>query len=102
MTAIIYFGEMAIPILLAIILLATMTFRFSSAVALSAGSVGGQYLVPRFVFYDFAPTQHGCTARTTVLAIYRHHSSSIIASIHPGNFGVSTTLWDHVFRTVLL
>jgi sterol desaturase/sphingolipid hydroxylase (fatty acid hydroxylase superfamily) len=63
MTAIIYFGEMAVASLFAIILIATSALRMSFAVAFFAGGVVvwtlGEYAVHRFVLHDLMPTQHG-------------------------------------------
>jgi sterol desaturase/sphingolipid hydroxylase (fatty acid hydroxylase superfamily) len=63
MTAIIYFGEMAVAFLLAIILIAISTFRIGFAVALFAGGVVAwtfsEYVVHRLMLHDLMPTQHG-------------------------------------------
>jgi hypothetical protein len=62
MTALIYFGEMLVASLLAIVLLAISQLRMSSDAVLFAG--GGvawtlaEYLVHRFVLHGFAPTEH--------------------------------------------
>src|SRR6202166_1608122 len=62
MTAIIYFGEMLVASLLAIILLAISQLRMSSDAVLFAGGVLAwtlaEYLVHRFVLHGFAPTEH--------------------------------------------
>ena len=62
MTAILYFGEMLVASLLAIVLLAISQLRMSSDAVLFAG--GGvawtlaEYLVHRFALHGFAPTEH--------------------------------------------
>src|SRR5260370_18413943 len=62
MTAIIYFGEMLVASLLAIVLLAVSKVGMSSDAALFVGGVVGwtlaEYLVHRFVLHGFAPTEH--------------------------------------------
>ena len=62
MTAIIYFGEMLVVSILAIVLLAISQLRMSSGAALFAGGVVAltlaEYLVHRFVPHGFAPTEH--------------------------------------------
>jgi len=63
MTAFIYFGEMLVASLLAIVLLALSPFRMSSNVALLAAGVVtwtlAEYVVHRFVLHGLLPTQHG-------------------------------------------
>jgi sterol desaturase/sphingolipid hydroxylase (fatty acid hydroxylase superfamily) len=63
MTAIIYFSEMLVASLLAILLLAISHFRMSLDAALFVGGVVGwtfaEYLVHRFVLHGLAPIQHG-------------------------------------------
>jgi surface polysaccharide O-acyltransferase-like enzyme len=63
MTAIIYFGEMLVASLLAIVLLAISPFRLSSdATLFAAGIVAwtlAEYVVHRFVLHGLLPTQHG-------------------------------------------
>ena len=63
MTPVVYFGEMLVASLLAILLLVISHFRISSDAALFAGGVVGwtfaEYLVHRFVLHGLAPTQHG-------------------------------------------
>src|SRR3981189_3391373 len=62
MTAIIYFGEMLVASLLAIILLAISPLRMSSDAVLFGGGVVtwtlAEYVVHRFVLHGFAPTEH--------------------------------------------
>ena len=62
MTAIIYFGEMLVASVLAIVLLAISQLRMSSGAALFAGGVVAltlaEYVVHRFVLHGFAPTEH--------------------------------------------
>src|SRR6266851_1171047 len=62
MTAIIYFGEMLVASLLAIVLLAISQLRMSSNAVLFAGGVVAltlaEYVVHRFVLHGFAPTEH--------------------------------------------
>jgi hypothetical protein len=62
MTAIIYFGEMLVASLLAIVLLAISQLRMSSDAVLFAGGVVAltlaEYVVHRFVLHGFAPTEH--------------------------------------------
>jgi hypothetical protein len=61
-TAIIYFGEMLVASLLAIVLLAISQLRMSSDAVLFAGGVVAwtlaEYVVHRFVLHGFAPTEH--------------------------------------------
>jgi surface polysaccharide O-acyltransferase-like enzyme len=68
MTAFIYFGEILVASLLAIVLLAISPFRLSSdATLFAAGIVAwtfAEYVVHRFVLHGLLPTQHG-----------RHHAS---------------------------
>src|ERR1017187_10855904 len=62
MTAIVYFGEMLVASLLAIVLLAISQLSMRSEAALFAGGVVAltfaEYLVHRFVLHGFAPTEH--------------------------------------------
>ena len=62
MTAIIYFGEILVASLLAIVLLALSRLRMSSDAVLFAGSVVAwtlaEYVVHRFVLHGFTPTEH--------------------------------------------
>src|SRR5260370_29210674 len=154
MTGIIYFGEMVVASLLAIVLLAISQLRMSSDAVLFAGGVVAwtlaEYAVHRFVLHGFAPIEHrlhhanpDCAVLTIFWQIWicfalvyliagdafvavaviayawylfvhhcahhgpdklpfplpKHHQS------HPRfatrNYGVSTTLWDHVFGTML-
>ena len=154
MTAIIYFCEILIAPILAIILLATTTLKVSEAVVLfSGGAVGwslGEYGVHRFVLHNLAPKQHRIHHARSHKAIVRifwqiwvcfavvyliaggvflagtlvayawylfvhhcaHHSPDTLPksllkhhnSHHQfarRNYGVSTTLWDHVFKTII-
>jgi surface polysaccharide O-acyltransferase-like enzyme len=62
MTALIYFGEMLVASLLAIVLLAISPFTVSSNAALFATGVAAwtlaEYVVHRFVLHGLVPTQH--------------------------------------------
>ena len=62
MTAIIYFGEILVASLLAIVLLTISQLRMSSDAVLFAGGVVAstlaEYIVHRFVLPGFAPTEH--------------------------------------------
>src|SRR3979409_2274722 len=62
MTAIIYFGEMLVASLLAIVLLAISPLRMSSDAVLFAGGVVAltlaEYVVHRFVLHGFVPIEH--------------------------------------------
>ena len=62
MTAIIYFGEIVVALMLAIFWLATSTFSWGKAVILfSGGAVAltlGEYTVHRFLLHNIATTQH--------------------------------------------
>ncbi len=62
MTAIIYFGEILVASLLAIVLLAVSRLRMGSDAVLFAGGVVAwtlaEYVVHRFVLHGFAPTEH--------------------------------------------
>ena len=62
MTAIIYFGEMVVALMLAIFLLSTSTFSMGEPVALFSGGVValtlGEYTVHRFLLHNIATTQH--------------------------------------------
>ena len=62
MTAIIYFGEMLVASLLAIVLLAISQLPIGSDAELFAGGVVAwtlaEYIVHRFVLHGFAPTEH--------------------------------------------
>jgi surface polysaccharide O-acyltransferase-like enzyme len=63
MTALIYFGEMLVASLLAILLLTISPFGLSSdATLFAAGIVAwtfAEYVVHRFVLHGLLPTQHG-------------------------------------------
>jgi hypothetical protein len=63
MTALIYFGEMLVASLIAIVLLAISPFRASSnAAPFAAGVVTwtlAEYVVQRFVLHGLVTTQHG-------------------------------------------
>jgi sterol desaturase/sphingolipid hydroxylase (fatty acid hydroxylase superfamily) len=154
MTAIIYFGEMVVALMLAIFLLSTSTFSMGEPVALFSGGVValtlGEYTVHRFLLHNIATTQHrihhahpneaidkifwqiwvcfavvyviaGGVVLAGVLVAYAwylfihycaHHRPDILPpsllkhhsdhhSFANRNYGVTTTLWDHVFRTML-
>jgi hypothetical protein len=62
MTAIVYFGEMLVASLLAIVLLAISRLPRISDAALFAGGVVAwtlaEYIVHRFVLHGFAPSEH--------------------------------------------
>src|SRR3979409_2708836 len=62
MTAIVYFGEMLVASLLALVLLAISQLRMSSDAVLFAGGVVAltlaEYVVHRFVLHGFGPTEH--------------------------------------------
>src|SRR6266702_3292544 len=155
MTAIIYFGEMLVASLLAIVLLAISQLRMSSDAVLFAGGVVAltlaEYLVHRFVLHGFARTEHRlhhanpdgavltifwqiwiCFALVYLIAggafvagalvayawylfvhhcahhgpdklplpLLKHHQSHHRFATR--NYGVSTTLWDHVFGIMYL
>jgi len=63
MIRIVYFGEMLVASLLAVLLLVISPFRMSIDAALFVGGAVGwtlaEYLVHRFVLHGLAPTQHG-------------------------------------------
>ena len=154
MTAIIYFGEMLVASLLAIVLLAISQLRMSSDAVLFAGGVVAwtlaEYVVHRCVLHGFAPTErrlhhanpddavltifwqiwicfalvylivggafvagalvayawylfvHHCSHHgpdSLPLSLLKHHQSH--HRFASRNYGVSTTLWDHVFGTML-
>jgi sterol desaturase/sphingolipid hydroxylase (fatty acid hydroxylase superfamily) len=153
MTALIYFGEMLVASLLAIVLLAISSFRMSSNAALLVAGVVtwtlAEYVVHRFVLHGLMTTQHGlhhanpdaavlnifwqiwaCFALIYLIAggaflagglvayawylfvhhcahhghdelplLLRHHRRHHQFAMR--NYGVSTTLWDHVFGTFL-
>jgi hypothetical protein len=154
MTAIIYFGEMLVAPLLAIVLLAISRLPMSYDAMLFAGGVIAwtlaEYIVHRFVLHGFAPTEHRlhhanpdeavitifwqiwiCFALVYLIAggafvagalvaytwylfvhhcahhgpdklplpLLKHHRSHHRFAAR--NYGVSTTLWDHVFGTML-
>jgi Fatty acid hydroxylase superfamily len=150
MTAIIYFGEILVASLLAIVLLALSRLRMSSDAVLFAGDVVAwtlaEYVVHRFVLHGFAPTGHRlhhanpdapvltifwqiwiCFALVCLIVGGTFVAGSLVAyawhhCAHHGpdklplpllkhhqshhrfatrNYGVSTTLWDHVFGTML-
>jgi sterol desaturase/sphingolipid hydroxylase (fatty acid hydroxylase superfamily) len=154
MTAAIYFGEMLVASLLAIVLLAVSQLGMSSEVGLFVCGVVTltlvEYVVHRFVLHGFAPIEHRlhhanpdgavltifwqiwiCFALVYLIAggafiagalvayawylfvhHYAHHGSDKLPlpllkhhqSHHrfaTRNYGVSTTLWDHVFGTML-
>jgi sterol desaturase/sphingolipid hydroxylase (fatty acid hydroxylase superfamily) len=92
MTAIIYFGEILVASLLAIVLLAISQLRMSSdAVLFASGVVAAWYL---FVLHC---AHHG--PDSLPLSLLKHHQSH--HRFASRNYGVSTTLWDHVFGTML-
>ena len=154
MTAIIYFGEMVVALLLATFLMSTSTFSMGELIALLCGGAVtltlGEYTVHRFLLHNIATTQHrihhahpneaidkifwqiwvcyavvysiaGGVALAGVLFAYAwylfihycaHHRPDILPpsllkhhsdhhSFANRNYGVTTTLWDHVFRTML-
>jgi sterol desaturase/sphingolipid hydroxylase (fatty acid hydroxylase superfamily) len=154
MTAIIYFGEMVVALMLAIFLLLTSMSSIGEPVALFFGGVValtlGEYTVHRFVLHNIATSQHrihhahpdeaidkifwqiwvcfavvyliaGGVVLAGVLVAYvwylfihycAHHRPNILPpsllkhhSAHHSfanrNSGVTTTLWDHVFKTML-
>ena len=154
MIAIVYFGEMLVASLLAIVLLAISQLRMSFDAVLFAGGVVAltlaEYLVHRFVLHGFAPIEHRlhhanpdgavltifwqiwiCFALVYLIAggafvagalvayawylfvhhcahhgpdklplpLLKHHQSHHRFATR--NFGVCTTLWDHLFGTML-
>jgi sterol desaturase/sphingolipid hydroxylase (fatty acid hydroxylase superfamily) len=154
MTAVVYFGEMLVASLLAILLLAISQLPVSPGAVLFGGGVVAwtlaEYIVHRFVLHHLAPREHGLhhaspdravltifwqiwvgfvlvyfiaggvfVAGTLVayawylfvhhcahhgpdrvpLSLLRHHKSH--HQFATRNYGVSTTLWDHVFGTVM-
>ncbi len=154
MTATIYFGEMLVASMLAIVLLAISQLGMSSDAALFVAGVVvwtlAEYLVHRFVLHDLIPAQHGlhhanpdaavlsvfwqiwiCFALVYLIAggaflagalvaytwyLFVHHCAHHSADSLPPrllehhrrhhrfaarNFGVSTTLWDHLLGTML-
>jgi sterol desaturase/sphingolipid hydroxylase (fatty acid hydroxylase superfamily) len=154
MIAIVYFGEMLVASLLAIVLLKVSPLRRASAAALFAGGVVAwtlaEYVLHRFVLHDLAPTRHGlhhalpdravltifwqiwvCFAIVYLVAggvflagalvayawyLFVHHCAHHGLDKLPlpllkhyqshhrlanRNYGVSTTIWDHVFGTLL-
>jgi sterol desaturase/sphingolipid hydroxylase (fatty acid hydroxylase superfamily) len=154
MTAVIYFGEMLVASLLAIVLLAISRLPTSSGAVVFGGGVVAwtlaEYIVHRFVLHYLAPREHGLhhanpdgavltifwqiwvwfaliyflaggtfvagalVAYTWYLFVHhcahhgpdklplpllKHHRSHHRFATR--NYGVSTTLWDHVFGTML-
>jgi hypothetical protein len=153
MTAILYFGEMFIAPLLAIVLLAISPLIMTSAFELFIAGVVvwtfAEYVFHRFVFHKLMPKEHGlhhanpdepvckilwqiwvCFALVYLIAgevflagalvayawylfvhhcahhgpgglpvsLLKHHQSH--HRFASRNYGVSTTLWDHIFRTM--
>jgi len=77
MTALIYFGEMLVASLVAVVLLAISPFRVSSNAALfAAGFVAwtlAEYVVHRFVLHGLVPTRHAlhhANPDTAVITIF--------------------------------
>jgi sterol desaturase/sphingolipid hydroxylase (fatty acid hydroxylase superfamily) len=154
MAAIIYFGEMLIAPMLAIVLLAISPLKMTTAFELFiAGVIGwtfAEYAFHRFVFHKLMPREHGlhhakpdelvrkvlwqiwvCFALVYLMAggvflagalvayawyLFVHHRAHHAPDNLPvsllkhhqshhrfasRNYGVSTTLWDHVFGTML-
>jgi sterol desaturase/sphingolipid hydroxylase (fatty acid hydroxylase superfamily) len=154
MTAAIYFGEMLVASLLAIVLLAVSQLGVRFEVGLFVGGVVTltlvEYVVHRFVLHGFAPIEHRlhhanpggavltifwqiwiCFALVYLIAGGAFIAGALVAyawylfvhhCAHHGpdklplpllkhhqshhrfanrNYGVSTTLWDHVFGTML-
>ena len=154
MAAIIYFGEMLIAPLLAIVLLAISPLEVTSISELFIAGIVvwtfAEYVFHRFVFHKFLPKEHGlhhahpeepvrkilwqiwvCFALVYLIAggvflagalvayawylfvhhcahhgpdklplpLLKHHQSHHRFATR--NYGVSTTLWDHVFGTIL-
>jgi sterol desaturase/sphingolipid hydroxylase (fatty acid hydroxylase superfamily) len=94
MTAIIYFGEMLAASFLAIVLLA-----ISQLVYLIAG---GAFVAGALVAYTWYLFVHHCAHHSPdklPLPLLKHHQSH--HRFASRNYGVSTTLWDHVFGTML-
>ena len=105
MTAIIYFGEILVASSLAIVLLAISQLRMSSDAVLFAGGVVAwtlaEYVVHRFVLHGIATDRTSaasCQPRRRGPHNFYHQSHRRFAT---RNFGVSTTLWDRVFGTML-
>jgi sterol desaturase/sphingolipid hydroxylase (fatty acid hydroxylase superfamily) len=154
MTAILYFGEMLVACLLAMVLLAMSPLGATSSSELFVAGVVvwtlAEYAVHRFVLHAFLPTEHGlhhANPDSPVLTIFwqiwasfalvyliadgafvagalvayawylfvhhcAHHAPdnlphSLLShhrthhKLASRNFGVSTTLWDRVFGTML-
>ena len=155
MVAIMYFGEMAVAVLLAIILLALSTIGIDAALPLFVSGVAAwtfsEYVFHRFVLHDLISAGHRLhhahpdrpvlavlwqiwvsfalvyliaggaflagslityawylfvhhsahhSPRYVPAPLLKHHSSHHKFSTR--NYGVSTTFWDHVFRTMLV
>jgi len=153
MTNIIYFGEMFIAPLLAIVLLAISPLKMTSAFELFIAGIVvwtfAEYVFHRFVFHKLMPKEHGlhhanpdepvrkilwqiwvCFALVYLIAggvflagalvayawyLFVHHCAHhgpgglpvSLLEHHQShhrfasrNYGVSTTLWDHIFRTM--
>jgi hypothetical protein len=115
MTALIYFGEIVIASLLAVVLLAISPLGTTSGSELFIGGIVVwtfvEYVVHRFVLHDFVPTRHGmhhanpdgpvltifwqiwaCFALVYLIALLKHHKNH--HRFASRNYGVSTTLWD--------
>ena len=154
MTALIYFGEMLVASLIAIVLLVISPLEIGSAAAVFFSGVVSwtfaEYAVHRFVLHNLAPRAHGlhhaspdaavltifwqiwiCFALVYFIAggaflagaliayawyLFVHHCAhhapdnlphSLLShhrthhKLASRNFGVSTTLWDRVFGTML-
>jgi sterol desaturase/sphingolipid hydroxylase (fatty acid hydroxylase superfamily) len=154
MTAIVYFSEMLVVSIFAIVLLVISPLEIGSTAAVFVGGVVSwtlaEYAVHRFVLHDLAPREHGlhhanpdeavltifwqiwiCFALAYFIAggaflagalvayawylfvhhcahhghkhsrlpLLKHHRSH--HKFATRNYGVSTTLWDHVFGTML-
>jgi sterol desaturase/sphingolipid hydroxylase (fatty acid hydroxylase superfamily) len=154
MTAVIYFGEILLAVLLGTVLFAISPLGPISELSLFVGGVVtltlAEYLVHRFVLHGFAPTEHRlhhahpdravltifwqiwiCFALVYLIAggafvagalvayawyLFVHHCAHHGPDKLPApllkhhqrhhrlatkNYGVSTTVWDHVFGTML-
>ena len=87
MTAIVYFGEMLVASVLAIVLLAISRLPMSSGTVLFGGGVIGwtlgEYAVHRFVLHYRAPREHGlhhANPDEAVLTVFWQISFKIIAA----------------------
>jgi sterol desaturase/sphingolipid hydroxylase (fatty acid hydroxylase superfamily) len=68
---------------------------FNLGTAATAGLASGYYVFVHYATHHWRPRKNSYLYRARLRHARHHHLS------HRGNFGVTTSVWDHVFGTAL-